>query len=82
MAPRYTEGAVKSDHIGYPIAAIANDGTVLWQAEAVPFGDLRDDQVSSLGHGPLVRYPGQWRHDPFMDTDEPEFSTLNYNFHR
>lgn len=73
---------VIGDHIGFPLATYSYGGDELWQAEAFPFGDILDEQSSGPGHDPLIRYPGQWRLDPYLDTDEPDFTTLYYNYHR
>jgi RHS repeat-associated protein len=73
---------VVSDHIGFPLATIDNEGSVLWQPDPQPFGTIHAEESVGDGHDPLIRYPGQWAHDPFLVATEPEFSTLYYNFHR
>ncbi len=73
---------VIGDYIGFPLATYSYGGDELWQAEAFPFGAILDEQSSGPGHDPLLRYPGQWRLDPYLDTDEPDFTTLYHNYHR
>lgn len=73
---------VVTDHIGYPMATISYTGTVQWQPDPEPFGDVISEQSVGPGHDPLIRYPGQWRVDPVPATTEPTFTTLYYNTHR
>jgi RHS repeat-associated protein len=73
---------VVTDHIGYPMATISYTGTVQWQPDPEPFGDVISEQSVGSGHDPLIRYPGQWRVDPVLATTEPAFTTLYYNTHR
>jgi len=73
---------VVTDHIGFPLATVDNLGAVLWQPDPLPFGTIHDEESVGDGHDPLIRYPGQWAHDPFLNAAEPDFSTLYYNFHR
>jgi len=71
-----------TDHIGYPMATISYTGTIQWQPDPEPFGDVYAEQQVGPGHDPLIRYPGQWRVDPVLSTTEPAFTTLYYNTHR
>ena len=71
-----------TDHIGYPMATISYTGTVQWQPDPEPFGDVISEQSVGSGHDPLIRYPGQWRLDPVLATTEPAFTTLYDNTHR
>jgi len=73
---------VVTDHIGYPMATISYTGTIQWQPDPEPFGDVISEQSVGPGHDPLIRYPGQWRVDPVLATTEPAFTTLYYNTHR
>jgi len=73
---------VVTDHIGYPMATISYTGTILWQPDPEPFGDVYAEQQVGPGHDPLIRYPGQWRLDPVLATTEPTFTTLYYNTYR
>jgi RHS repeat-associated protein len=73
---------VVTDHIGYPMATISYTGTIQWQPDPEPFGDVISEQQVGPGHDPLIRYPGQWRVDPVLSTTEPAFTTLYYNTHR
>ncbi|MCP4902816.1 MAG: RHS repeat protein [bacterium] len=68
-----------SDHIGYPLATFANDGELLWEAEALPFGEVHDVLHGDETTDPLLRYPGQFALDAFGGTGNTE---LFYNQHR
>jgi hypothetical protein len=59
---------VVTDHIGYPMATISYTGTIQWQPDPEPFGDVISEQQVGPGHDPLIRYPGQWRVDPVLAT--------------
>jgi len=50
---------VIADHIGMPMMAVDGTGTVVWQAKAEPYGELRGDV--GLSADPGLRYPGQWQ---------------------
>jgi RHS repeat-associated protein len=71
-----------NNYIGYSLATISYTGTVQWQPDPEPFGDVISEQSVGPGHDPLIRYPGQWRVDPVPATTEPTFTTLYYNTHR
>ncbi|RYG90076.1 RHS repeat protein [Loktanella sp. IMCC34160] len=47
---------VRSDHIGRPVLATDNTGTVVWTASYGPFGEV----VASSGPNIDLRFPGQW----------------------
>jgi len=64
------------------VATISYTGTIQWQPDPEPFGDVYAEQQVGPGHDPLIRYPGQWRVDPVLSTTEPAFTTLYYNTHR
>ena len=59
---------VVTDHIGYPMATISYTGTIQWQPDPEPFGDVYAEQSVGPGHNSLIRYPGQWRVDTVLDT--------------
>jgi YD repeat-containing protein len=46
---------VVTDHIGYPMATISHTGTVQWQPDPEPFGDVYAEQQVGPGHDPLIR---------------------------
>jgi hypothetical protein len=48
---------VVTDHIGYPMATVSYTGTVQWQPDPEPFGDVISEQSVGPGHDPLIRYP-------------------------
>jgi YD repeat-containing protein len=50
---------VIADHIGMPMMAVDGLGTVVWQAKAEPYGELRGEV--GLSADPGLRYPGQWQ---------------------
>jgi RHS repeat-associated protein len=50
---------VIADHIGMPMMAVDGSGTVIWQAKAEPYGELRGEV--GLSADPGLRYPGQWQ---------------------
>jgi RHS repeat-associated protein len=50
---------VIADHIGMPMMAVDGTGSVVWQAKAEPYGELRGEV--GLSADPGLRYPGQWQ---------------------
>ena len=49
------------------MATISYTGTVQWQPDPEPFGDVISEQQVGPGHDPLIRYPGQWPMDKVLD---------------
>jgi RHS repeat-associated protein len=47
---------VRSDHIGRPVFATSDTGTVVWTASYLPFGGVR----VATGTPTSLRFPGQW----------------------
>ena len=47
---------VRSDHIGRPVFATDDTGTIVWEAEYLPFGGVH----TSTGTNIALRFPGQW----------------------
>jgi hypothetical protein len=50
---------VIADHIGMPMMVVDGSGTVVWEANFEPFGELRGEV--GLSADPGLRYPGQWQ---------------------
>ena len=66
----FDEGATEavlviSDHIGMPMMAIDGTGSVVWQAKAEPYGQLRG--TVNRPFDPGLRYPGQWQDELEVD---------------
>ena len=47
---------VRSDHIGRPVFATDDTGTIVWEAEYLPFGGVHVSTGSNIN----LRFPGQW----------------------
>jgi uncharacterized protein RhaS with RHS repeats len=47
---------VRSDHIGRPVFATSDTGTVVWTASYLPFGGVRVTSGTPIA----LRFPGQW----------------------
>jgi RHS repeat-associated protein len=66
----FDEGATEailviSDHIGMPMMAVDGTGSVVWQAKAEPYGQLRGTVNKPFDPG--LRYPGQWQDELAVD---------------
>ncbi len=55
---------VVSNHIGFPLAVVNSVASVIWEADASPFGEVVNLVTGSDSTDPDIRYPGQWRQDP------------------
>jgi RHS repeat-associated protein len=74
----YDTGMTRStftDHLGTPIMQVDNSGTILWQADYEPFGNVWQMRIGGAGDQPL-RFPGQERAMDWEGTEE------NYNIFR
>jgi hypothetical protein len=59
----YDSGTTRTtftDHLGTPIMQVDNSGTILWQADYEPFGNVWQMRVGGAADQPL-RFPGQER---------------------
>jgi RHS repeat-associated protein len=74
----YDSGTTRStytDHLGTPIMQVDNSGTILWQADYEPFGNVWQMRIGGAADQPL-RFPGQERAMDWEGSDE------NYNIFR
>jgi RHS repeat-associated protein len=77
-----TTAHVASDHIALPLAVYDNRGMTLWEAEALPFGEIRAVHGGTAASDPLLRYPGQWQLDRRYVTTETNLVYNGYRWYR
>jgi RHS repeat-associated protein len=73
---------LSTDHLGTPLLATADTGTVVWEGGFEPFG--RDYQAGTpagaLENGVYLRLPGQWEDTSWADATSG--AGIAYNVHR
>jgi RHS repeat-associated protein len=73
---------LSTDHLGTPLLATADTGTVVWEGGFEPFGG---DYQAGTGNGALengvyLRLPGQWQDTSWQDASSG--AGIYYNVHR